>query len=255
MVSQIPLTSICPYLYSIEAVILKVMQDLAQEAISKALVCQWEEAVKINKQILASDPTDVDALNRLARALAEQGDFKKAREIAQKVLKIDVFNTIATKALRKWKNLQNGEAGSSTPTQVQLFLEEPGKTKIVSLLHLGSTKILANLDSGDEVQLNTHSHRVSVNSADGKYVGRLADDLSARLRKLISYGNEYQVFIKSVNNSDVKVFIRETKRSEKLKDISSFSTEKIDYISFTSPELVHKNEESPVITEEDEKEE
>lgn len=229
--------------------------DLAQEAITKALICEWDEAVKINRQILDKDPTDVDALNRLARALAEQGDFKKAREVAQKVLKVDPFNTIATKAVIKWKNVQNGGVTSSTPTMAQLFLEEPGKTKIVPLLHLGGTKILANLDAGDEVQLNTHSHRVPVLSSDGKYIGRLPDDLSARLRNLINLGNEYRVFIKSVNNCDVRVFIRETKRAEKLKDIASFSAEKIDYISFTPPELVHKKEEVLTLTEEEDKEE
>jgi len=232
------------------------MKDLAQEAISKALSCEWEEALGLNEEILLSDPSDVDALNRLARASAELGKFKKAREVAQKVLKIDPFNNIAAKALSKWKNLKNGgEAYSSNPTRAHLFLEEPGKTKIVSLLHLGSLKVLASLDAGDEVHLNTHSHRVAVTTSDGKYIGRLADDLSARLRKLISYGNEYLVFIKSANNSDVKVFIREAERSQKLKDVSSFSTEKIDYISFTPPELVHKKGEGLIETDEDEKEE
>lgn len=231
------------------------MNDLAQQAIYNALSCEWVKAVNVNEEILKENPSDVDALNRLARAQAELGKFKKARETAKKVVKLDPFNTIALKSISKWKNMQKGENYPSSPTKAQIFLEEPGKTKIISLLHLGSVKILASLDAGDEVFLNTHSHRVSVTLPDGKYIGRLPDNLSAHLRKLIKMGNDYQIFIKSVTFSEVKVFIRETNRSPKLTDIPSFSSEKIDYISFTSPELVHKKEDMNNHQEDEDKEE
>jgi len=38
------------------------------------------------------------------------------------------------------------------------------------------------------------------------------------------------------------VFIRETKRVKEVADIPSFTSEKINYISFTPPELIHKKE-------------
>lgn len=231
------------------------MNVLAQQAILSALSCDWEKAVSINERIIKENPNDVDALNRLARAQAELGKFKKARETAQKAIKIDPFNTIALKSLSKWKNLQKGSSYRSSPTNAHIFLEEPGKTKIISLMHLGSAKILANLDAGDEVSLNTHSHRVSVATSDGKYVGRLPDNLSVRLKKLISLGYLYQTFIKSITCSEVKVFIREVERSPKLEDVPSFSGEKIDYISFTPPELVHKKEEINVSSDEEERDE
>lgn len=216
--------------------------DLAQKAVSAALTGNWEEALLVNKKILQEDSKDVDALNRQARAYAELGKLSKAKACAKKVLKIDPFNTIALKSLEKWKELKRGESLKSTPTTPQTFLEEPGKTKILSLIHLGDYQVIANLDSGDEITLNTRSHRISVLSTDGKYVGRLPDDLSARLKKLIKLGNEYLAFIKFANAKEVRVFIREIKRAKKLADIPSFSTEKIDYISFTPPELVHKKE-------------
>lgn len=224
--------------------------SLAQHAISAALSGNWEKALEINKTILKGNPDDIDALNRLSRAHAELGDLAKARKTAKKVLCLDPFNTIATKSLEKWKGLKKGETYTSKPSSARMFLEEPGKTKILSLLHPGSSRMLAKLDSGDEVKLNSHSHRVSVISLDGKYIGRLPDDLSARLKKLMRYGNKYRVFIKSIDKSKVKVFIRETKRVKKLTDIPSFSTEKVDYVSFTPPELVHKKGE--VLTEEEE---
>jgi len=73
-------------------------------------------------------------------------------------------------------------------------------------------------------------------------VGRLPDDISARLRKLISLGNTYKVLIKSVNQEEVKVFIREEARAQKLADTPSFAPEKLDYVAFTPPELVHKKD-------------
>lgn len=217
-------------------------RDLSQDAITYALKGNWDKAIETNLKLLEVNGSDIDALNRLAKAYAEKGSFKKAVSTSQKVIKIDPFNTIATKALTKWKGLKRGETYSSGPSSADTFLEEPGKTKIVSLMHLGDNKLLAKLDCGDEVKLNPHSHRASITTFDGKYVGRIPDDMSARLRQLTKYGNSYKVYIKSVTEKDVKIFIRETSRSERLKDIPSFPGEKIEYVSFTPPELVHDKE-------------
>lgn len=225
--------------------------DLAQEAISEALKGNWKKAIELNLQILKNEPENIDALNRLARAYAETGNLAKARATAQKVIKIDPYNAIAQKALQKWKGLKKGDTYASSPSSAQIFLEEPGKTKIISLLYLGSQSVLSKLDAGDEVRLNTHSHRVSVMTLDGKYIGRLPDNLSARIRRFIQLGNSYKAFIKSADKESVKVFVRETKRTAALSDIPSFPTEKIDYISFTSPELVHKKEELQNLVEEE----
>ena len=112
--------------------------------------------------------------------------------------------------------------------------------------------LIAKLDAGDELKINTHAHRISLTTWEGTYVGRLSDDLSARLHKLIKHGNEYQAFVKSTDKKDIKVFVRETKRAPKLANIPSFSTEKVDYVSFTSPDLVHKNIPAPQVEEEEE---
>ncbi len=213
--------------------------DLAQKSVSAALSGNWEGAIKLNLQILRTSPKDVDALNRLARAYAEHRNMRKAKDTCEKVLKIDPFNSIATKALAKWKDLRSSAGKQNSGALVEDFLEEPGKTKIISLMHLGDVKTINELDSGDEVKLDTHSHRVSVNTYDGKYLGRLPDDLSARLRTMINSGNEYTVFVKCINPQDVKIFIKETKSTT---DVPSFPSEKIEYTSFTPPELVHKND-------------
>lgn len=216
--------------------------DLAPKAVAAALAGDWKQAIKLNNEILKKDPKDVDCLNRLARAHAELGNIKKAKSIIEKVLKIDPFNSIATKALKKWKSVAGGTTLQTAVASAKAFLEEPGKTKIVSLLYLGDPSLISKLDAGDEVKFSQGTHRISVTTTDGKYIGRLPDDLSARLRKFIAAGNIYKILIKSIQPDDVKIFIKEVKRAEELADTPSFSPERIDYISFTPPELVSKRE-------------
>jgi len=216
--------------------------DLAQIAISSALSGSWKEACTTNQKILTKDPKDIDALNRLARAYAELGEVAKAKKTAEKVLKIDPFNAIAAKSLKKWKGLKRGETQKTSILPAQLFLEEPGRTKIVSLLNVADGKVLAKLDAGDEISVNHRSHRISVLTPEGKYVGRLPDDLSARLRKLINHGYQYKIVVKSIEEGEAKIFIREVARPKEFEDLNSFPAEKIDYVSFTPPELVHKRE-------------
>ena len=228
------------------------MTDPAQDAIACALKGDWESAIKINKSIISKNGSDVEALNRLARAYSETGDIEKAKTISKKVLKADPFNPIATKCLQKWslskRTTANGVFKNSSTTP-KTFLEEPGKTKITALLNLGSSKTLAALDTGDSLKLNAHKHKVSAITMNGEYVGKLADDVSARIRKLIKMGYEYNVLVKSIDPSSVKIFIREVGRPDKFSDSPSFSPEKIDYVSFTPPELVHKKERAQIVEE------
>ena len=226
--------------------------DVAQKAIQAALTGNWKEAVKLNSEILKIDPKDTDALNRLARAYAELGKIKKARTLDEKVLKIDPFNSIAIKALKKWKGVRAGKNPVTTVTSAEAFLEEPGKTKIISLLYLGDPSLIAKLDAGDEVKFTQGTHRISTVTLDGKYIGRLPDDLSARLRRLIKAGNIYKVLIKSIEPEDVKIFVKEVKRAEGLKDTPSFAPERVEYVSFTLPELVTNKEDLVMEPEEEE---
>lgn len=226
-------------------------ESLAQKAISAALSGKWEEAITLNKKILEQDSNDVDALIRLARAYAETNEIKQAKETLQKVIQLDPYNTIALRALAKWKSLNKNNNGyHSTGSNPHFFLEEPGKTKIVLLKHLCSPDAIAELDAGDPVKLNINTHKVSVNSQAGKYIGRLPDDISARIKKLSSLGYQYTGVIRSSDKNGVKILIRETVRPSNYSDIPSFPGEKINYVTFTPPELVHEDQNTEEIDEE-----
>ena len=213
----------------------------ANIAVASALSGKWSEAIDANLEIIRSDPDDTEALCRLARAYSEIGKIHEARDTANKVLGIDPTNQIATKFLEKLKLVKKSDGQTFFPTRNESFLEEPGKTKLIQLLNLGEPVNFINLDPGEEVKLTCYSHRVSITTLGGVYIGRLPDDVAARLRNLIKKGNKYQALIKSVNLKEITIFVRELERGAKVAESPSFSPEKIEYVSFTPPELVHSD--------------
>jgi tetratricopeptide (TPR) repeat protein len=241
------------------------MDTLAQKAIEEALKGNWSEAESLNENILEQEPNNREALNRLARACLELGKIKKSLSSYKKVLKIDPYNSIAQKAIgrlealennplskEKFKKKANGN-GLSPVATANLFIEEPGKTKTVSLIHLGDATVISIIDAGEQVVLSPHAHRVSVETEEGRYIGRFPDDVSRRLIKFCRGGYEYQSYVKSVTADSVKIFVRETKRADNMTDIPSFpSTEKPNYVSFTSPDSIHEERPDVLTPEEQE---
>lgn len=204
-------------------------QPLASLAINCALHQKWKEAIRINQELLEINEADVPALNRLAYAYLKSGSIASAKTTYKKVLKVDKYNPIALKNL-KWlshltsTDIHQDENISSTPT---IFLEEPGKTKIISLVHPAPTKVLCNLITAQRVRLVPRRHSIEVRHITGSgrdiYVGALPDDVSHRLLQTIAAGNTYDAYIKNVAKNTVTVFIRELKRGKKFMHIPSFS--------------------------------
>ncbi|OGY07809.1 MAG: hypothetical protein A2782_01555 [Candidatus Blackburnbacteria bacterium RIFCSPHIGHO2_01_FULL_43_15b] len=222
------------------------MNELAQRAIQAALKGDWDEAKDINESILKIATDDKDALCRLARTYQELGKNSKALSTYKKVLSLDSYNSIALKAVDRLEKMahngsSNNHSGHTFTPSASSFLEEPGKTKTATLIHLGATGVLTGLTIGQSVQLATHPHRVGVETLSGEFIGRLPDDLAHRILTFSRAGNEYETCIKSATSQLVKVFIREAKRGPSVSDIPSFPvSEKPDYVAFTSPDLIHE---------------
>lgn len=198
---------------------------LTDRAIKSALAQNWREAIKINYAILEADGENVETLNRLAYAQLKSGNIPSAKSTYKKVLKIDKYNPIALKNL-KWlayvtkKDFHQNSTVTPTPT---IFLEEPGKTKIVTLIHPAPARILCNLMTAQKVTLVPKTHSIEIRDSQGEYIGVLPDDLAHRLRHFIAGGNTYDVYIKNIEKDTVSVFIRELKRGKKFVKLPSFS--------------------------------
>ena len=199
--------------------------NLARRAILAALANDWETALEVNLNILAEEPDNTDALNRSARAYLQLGLIDKAVSLSRKVLTIDPLDTIAIRCIGKCDALQSNGIHSLETTSLSenLFLEIPGKTKIVSLVNLCESVVLARLNAGATVQMIPRMHKVAITTiSEESYIGRLPDDLATRIIYLVKAGNEYDTYIKSVTENDVKVFIKEAKKAEAVNHIPSF---------------------------------
>lgn len=198
---------------------------LISKAIQSALNQNWLEAIRFNLELIKVNSEDVETLNRLAFAYLKSGDILNAKAHYQKVLRIDKFNPIANKNL-KWLNRitqsdihQNPAVISPPPT---VFLEEPGKTKIVLLVNLAPVKVLCNLLVAQEVKLLPKKHSIEVRDNLDGYIGALPDDVSYKLLKFFTGGNTYTAYIKGVTQNSVSIFIRELSRSQKFNNLPSF---------------------------------
>ncbi len=195
------------------------MASLKSQAIHTALVGDWNNAVSLNQSILQEDPDDIDTLNRLAFAFLSLGNTKDAKNIYEKVLSLDMKNPIAIRNLKRLS--ENQIRVSSTPLN-NLFIEEPGKTKVMELLNIADKKVVSYLRSGERIDLRIKRNRIFALNGDNQFIGMLPDDICQRLIKFINAGNQYEAYIRKVDNNRVSVFIRETKRVKKFRDQPSF---------------------------------
>lgn len=197
-------------------------------AINSALSNDWKKAIEINLVILAQNPQDTETLNRLSHAYQEIGMIGKAKSTYKKVLQLDPYNSIATNNLEKLSSLtkrdltrSQREATNLNLMSSDLFLEEPGKTKVVDLGDLAMGNILATLHIGDEVVLEAHGQEVVV-VLGTKRLGKLPPEIGVKTADAIRKGSKFSVVIKSVvikksrQETLVSIFIREVFHSPKL---------------------------------------
>lgn len=198
----------------------------------------WEEAAKINQKIIKISENSVETLNRLARAYISLGETQKAQKNYKKALGLDPYNIIAKRNLEKITKANgsvqirgnNGHTAKPAVNLSTLFLFEPGKTKIISLLNLAPPQILAAVSCGDEVSLNPKKHSVTVASSDGTYLGALPDDLAHKLISYIDGGNKYEAYVRCATTKMLSIFIKEVYKSEKFVNQPSFAYSQGQYL-------------------------
>lgn len=202
-------------------------QNLDKLAIDAALACNWEEAIRLNNEIIKDEPQNIACLNRLARALMEMGKYNQAKQTYEQVLGIDPYNVIAQKNLKRVQSIKklDGQALGNSHSLVvdpNLFLEEPGITQTVNLIKVAEPQRLLTLSAGSVVKLQPKNRGISVMDMNNQYIGALPDDISHLIIKLSDGGNQYQALIKSIKNNGVTLLIREVFRAKKFKNQPSF---------------------------------
>lgn len=221
--------------------------NLCEIAIQAALTHNWEQAINVNKIILKENENDIGALSRLAYAYLQVGKIKEAKRIYHKILTLDHYNTIAQKNLDKINSLPKrfkvnpavqNKTNGLTPN---LFLEEPGKTKTVTLTNIAPTSIISKLSVGDTVMFFPKKHSIEVRDLHKVYLGALPDDIAFRLLRFIKAGNCYHVCIKNVIKNSISVFIKETKRGKKFVSQPSFISSSQDHQTPAKKTVKHEH--------------
>ncbi|HLF09504.1 MAG TPA: tetratricopeptide repeat protein [Dehalococcoidia bacterium] len=187
-------------------------RQLANEAVSLALASQWERAVAVNRELLEQFPNDVEALNRLGKALMELGRLAEARDTYQRAADLDRSNTIARRNLERLAQAANVETTRTPRAHLapDLFLEETGKTGITRLTQPAQPDVLAKVAPGDPVLLIVEGRSLLVKSSQEEYLGEVEPRLTLRLLSLMEGGNRYAAAVTSVDKGSITVIIKET---------------------------------------------
>ena len=207
----------------------KLRRDLGQEAVNLAIRGEWLRATEVNKAILELFSDDVEAMNRLVKALIELGSYVDARAVLDQVCDVAPYNNIAKKNRARLdqlaaspgaaKNTKKTNNGAGTPP---VFIEESGKSGTTLLRNTARNKTVMHVSSSDQVVLATEKNTVTVRTLDGQLIGQVEPKLGTRLARLMGGGNKYTAAVVSVNDQGVFIIIRETFKHRSLQSVCSF---------------------------------
>jgi hypothetical protein len=192
----------------------------SREAVDLAMGGRWDEAAAVNREVIAAAPSDIDAYNRLGKALLELGDPQAARAAFQHSISLDPSNSIARKNLER---LSNGTAsGGAASLSNRAFIGETGKSAQVALLGCAMDTARPYLAAGSAIELREHKGNLVVYSTDGQYVGIVPPRVGHRLVTLMEGGNKYGGAVLTSSADTVRVVLHESYQHPSLRSKMSF---------------------------------
>ncbi len=192
---------------------LKPRSQYADDAVQLAIAGKWDEAVKLNKFIVDSFGADEETQNRLGKALSEMGKLKEAKAAYEAALKLNPMNSIAKRNAARINALLHQKEGlkvGGTRVDLNLFVEEMGKTVITTLESVPGANICSKVAAGDVAELSIEADGVAAETSRGVKLGLLEAKLARRLTKFMRGGNRYQAGVTSCEGNTVKLIVRET---------------------------------------------
>ncbi len=179
-------------------------------AVELALAGSWSEAADLNREVLRDRPGDVEAHNRLGKALMELGSTDEAIGAFERALALSPHNRIARRNLdrissRRGIGAARRGAGAEERARVR---EETGKSAVVPLVNIAGPAALSRLMPGDPVDLVPSGSVVKAVS-DGARIGQVEPRLGARICRLMSGGNRYSARVRDLSAGGASLLIRE----------------------------------------------
>ena len=204
---------------------LKPRSQYADDAVQLAIQGKWDEAVKLNKFIIDSFGADEETQNRLGKSLSELGKLKDAKAAYEGALKLNPMNSIAKKNAARINALLHQKEGlkvGGTRVDLNLFVEEMGKTVITTVESATNADISSKVAAGDVAELKIDGDGITAETSRGVRVGQLEPKLARRLIKFMRGGNRYQAGLTSVDGNSVKLIVRETYQDPRFAGKPSF---------------------------------
>jgi tetratricopeptide (TPR) repeat protein len=237
---------------------LKPRSQYAEDAVQLAIGGKWDEAVKLNRFIIDSFGADEETQNRLGKALSELGKLKEAKASYEAALKINPMNSIAKKNAARINALLHQKEGlkvGGTRVDLNLFVEEMGKTVITTLDTAPKDDICSKVAAGDVAELRIEGDSVVSETSRGVRLGALEAKLARRLIKFMRGGNRYQAGVTSCDGNTVKLIVRETYQDHRFAGKPSFPMRRkreVEFRPYAKESLLAREVE--VFTEDEEEE-
>ncbi len=229
---------------------LKPRSQYAEDAVQLAIQGKWEEAVKLNRFIIESFGADEETQNRLGKALSELGKLKEAKASYEAALKLNPMNTIAKKNAARINALLHQKEGlkvGGTKVDLNLFVEEMGKTVITTVDSPASADISSKVAAGDVAELKIEGDGIVAETSRGVKLGSLEAKLARRLIKFMRGGNRYQAGLTSVDGNSVKLIVRETHQDPRFAGKPSFPMRRkreVEFRPYTKESLLTRSVET-----------
>ncbi|TMD74666.1 MAG: tetratricopeptide repeat protein [Chloroflexi bacterium] len=192
---------------------LKPRSQYGEDAVQLAIAGKWDEAAKLNRFIIESFGADEETQNRLGKALSELGKLKEAKASYEAALKLNPMNSIAKKNAARINALLHQKEGlkvGGTRVDLNLFVEEMGKTVITTVDSPPKVDICSKVAAGDVAELKIEDDGIVAETSRGVRLGLLEAKLARRLTKFMRGGNRYQAGVTSCDGNTVKLIVRET---------------------------------------------
>src|SRR5258708_17141573 len=183
----------------------------ADKAVQAALEADWPQAVELNTKILAANADDLEARNRLGRALLETGKLEEAKASYAEVIKAEPNNPIALRNVARLTTVIEHKTKTNptkSKTQPRLFIEDMGKTGILRLINPAPAHVVAKYSPGAEAELREREGLIAVHARDRELLGFLEPKVGRRLHDLINTANEYVVAAVSDDQHNPRLAIR-----------------------------------------------
>ncbi|HET7421701.1 MAG TPA: tetratricopeptide repeat protein [Candidatus Dormibacteraeota bacterium] len=241
---------------------LKPRSQYAEDAVQLAIAGRWDEAVKLNRFIIDSFGADEETQNRLGKALSELGKLKDAKASYEAALKLNPMNTIAKKNAARINALLHQKEGlkiGGTKVDLNLFVEEMGKTVITNVDVPPSADICSKVAAGDVAELRIEGDGIVAETSRGVRLGSLEAKLARRLTKFMRGGNRYQAGVTACEGTLVKLIVRETYQDPHFAGKPSFPMRRkreVEFRPYTKESLItrevevfHEDEEEEALAE------